>query len=184
MDCTTVQGPCFPENLCTISWLTPCHLPVRRRNRAQGSESLTARSLRRNAREPGGTCVFNRIWPEKDLSFPSALFGWLLEAIKNNFSPPLTCNHNYPRHALTGLSAPAGGELHFQIVIHFKEWLANVMQEHLCTFTYHSLHVCTCRCMYIGWWLMRPFGISFTCFSFICRSCIMSNKSEMESSFV
>lgn len=132
----------FRENLCTISWLTQCHLLVKHRNRAQGSDSLTARSLRRNAREPAGTCVFNRNRSKKDLSFPHSLFGWLLETIKSYFSLLL---HAAPKlsEASTNSSQCTcfKGELRFQIVINFKEWLANVMQEHLSAFTYHSVHV-------------------------------------------
>lgn len=63
VDCTTLLRRLLrgeeKKNLCTIFWLTRCHLLVRHGNNAQGSDSLTARSLRRNAGEAADARVFN-----------------------------------------------------------------------------------------------------------------------------
>lgn len=68
---------CFRENLCTISWQTQCHLLVKHRNNAQGSHSLTAQSLRKNAGVPAGTCAFNINRSKKKRSVTSSSSIWV-----------------------------------------------------------------------------------------------------------
>lgn len=84
------------KNLCTIFWLTRCHLLVRHGNNAQGSDSLTARSLRRNAGEAADAPVFNGngvrdFFLKKICHFSRAALMWHMETIKWCFFPPFTC---------------------------------------------------------------------------------------------